>query len=31
MDRGEALNLRRDYFMPCVQYFYQDPPLFVRG
>jgi 4-aminobutyrate aminotransferase-like enzyme len=31
MTREEALTLRREYFMPCVQYFYQDPPLFVRG
>jgi 4-aminobutyrate aminotransferase len=31
MERQEALNLRGEYFMPCVQYFYKDPPLFVRG
>ncbi|MDR1428938.1 MAG: aspartate aminotransferase family protein [Spirochaetaceae bacterium] len=31
MERQEALELRREYFMPCVQYFYKDPPLFVRG
>ncbi|MDR0389790.1 MAG: aspartate aminotransferase family protein [Spirochaetaceae bacterium] len=31
MERQEALALRKDYFMPCVQHFYKDPPLFVRG
>jgi 4-aminobutyrate aminotransferase-like enzyme len=31
MDRAEALAKRKEYFMPCVGYFYQDPPLFVRG
>jgi 4-aminobutyrate aminotransferase len=31
MERQEALALRREYFMPCVQHFYTDPPLFVRG
>jgi 4-aminobutyrate aminotransferase-like enzyme len=31
MTREEALSLRGEYFMPCVKYFYRDPPLFVRG
>jgi 4-aminobutyrate aminotransferase-like enzyme len=31
MTREEALALREEYFMPCVKYFYRDPPLFVRG
>ncbi|MDR1072716.1 MAG: aminotransferase class III-fold pyridoxal phosphate-dependent enzyme, partial [Treponema sp.] len=31
MERQEALDLRGEYFMPCAQYFYKDPPLFVRG
>jgi 4-aminobutyrate aminotransferase len=31
MERQEALALRGEYFMPCVHYFYKDPPLFVRG
>lgn len=31
MERQEALALRREYFMPCAQHFYKDPPLFVRG
>ncbi|GHV18403.1 aspartate aminotransferase family protein [Spirochaetia bacterium] len=31
MNRIEALGLRKEYFMPCVHYFYREPPLFVRG
>jgi 4-aminobutyrate aminotransferase-like enzyme len=31
MNREQALALRKEYFMPAVQYFYRDPPLFVRG
>lgn len=27
----EVLQLRRDYLMPCLGYFYQEPPVFVRG
>ncbi len=27
----EILQMRRDYLMPCLGYFYKDPPVFVRG
>ena len=27
----EVLELRREYLMPCLGYFYQEPPVFVRG
>ncbi|MDR3276960.1 MAG: aspartate aminotransferase family protein [Treponema sp.] len=31
MNSNEALEKRREYLMPCLNHFYQDPPLFVRG
>ncbi len=27
----EVLQMRRDYLMPCLGYFYKEPPVFVRG
>ncbi|MGB8451528.1 MAG: aspartate aminotransferase family protein [Anaerocolumna sp.] len=27
----EVIQMRRDYLMPCLGYFYQEPPVFVRG
>lgn len=27
----EILQMRRDYLMPCLGYFYKEPPVFVRG
>lgn len=27
----EILELRKEYLMPCLGYFYKDPPVFVKG
>lgn len=27
----EILQMRRDYMMPCLGYFYKNPPVFVKG
>ncbi len=27
----EILQMRRDYLMPCLGYFYKEPPVFVKG
>lgn len=27
----EVVQMRKDYLMPCLGYFYQNPPVFVRG
>jgi 4-aminobutyrate aminotransferase-like enzyme len=32
MDRAQQLlNKKRDFLVPCVYHFYQNPPVFVRG
>ncbi|GIP28211.1 aspartate aminotransferase family protein [Paenibacillus sp. J23TS9] len=31
MDTKRILELRGDYFYPCTQHFYRQPPLIVRG
>ena len=31
MNKSEAIAKRKEYFMPCVNHFYKDPPLFVKG
>ncbi len=31
MDVQQVLQQRKEYLMPCLGYFYKDPPLFVRG
>lgn len=30
-DANEVLEMRREYLMPCLGYFYKEPPLFVKG
>lgn len=27
----EIVQMRKDYLMPCLGYFYKDPPVFVKG
>jgi 4-aminobutyrate aminotransferase-like enzyme len=31
MKPSDAMRLRKEYLMPCLGYFYNEPPLFVRG
>ena len=31
MDAQQAIEMRKEYLLPCLNHFYKNPPLFVKG